>query len=326
VDLREAIAEKEQKVNGAQIEASKVVVTTGVAEAISFLMGAIVSPGDEVLMPGPCYSSYITYTRFFEGKPVIYRTIEDQGWAPDLADLKSKITNRTRLVLVINPNNPCGAVYSKTELTRICDMAASHKIPVVVDEIYDRITYGEPFCSMASIAKDVPLICLNGFSKTYLMTGWRLGYLYVQDPMGELTDVWDGIQKLSRVRISAPTPPQMAAVEALRGPQDHIAEMVSKLKKRRDFAWKRANEIPGLTASKPAGAFYIFPKIKAVGEKWATDREFVSALLNDTGVLVVPGSGFDESSGQAHFRAVFLPNESTLVEAFDKIEGFMKRS
>ena len=324
-DLREAIAEKERKVNGAQIGAGEVVVTTGISEGIMFLMAAVLNPGDEILVPGPCYPPYNTYAKFFEGRPVSYRTVEDRGWAPDLSDLESKITSRTRLIVVINPNNPCGAVYSRNELTRIVELAASHKLPIAADEIYDRIIYDGSHCSMASIAKDVPLIGLNGFSKAYLMTGWRLGYVYIQDPQGDLTEIWDGIQRLARVRLCAATPAQIAATEALRGPQNHIDEMVSKLKKRRDFVWKRANEIPGITAARPAGAFYAFPKVQAIGERWASDKEFVTELLTDTGVLVVHGSGFDETYGKDHFRVVFLPNESILGEAFDKIEDFMKR-
>jgi tyrosine/nicotianamine family aminotransferase len=323
-DLREAIAEKERKVNGAQIDADKIVVTSGVSEAIMFAMAAVLNPGDEVLMPGPCYPPYITYAKFFDGKPVTYRTVEDRGWTPDLSDFERKITSRTRLIVVINPNNPCGSVYSRSELMRMIQLAASHRIPMLADEIYDRITYDGSFSSMASLAKDVPLIGLNGFSKAYLMTGWRLGYLYVQDPQGELAEVWDGIQRLSRVRLCAATPAQVAAIEALRGPQDHISEMVSKLQKRRDFVWKRANEIPGITAAKPAGAFYAFPRVET-GVKWASDKEFVKELLYETGVLVVHGSGFDETYGQGHFRVVFLPDEAMLSEAFEKIEDFMKR-
>lgn len=325
-ELREAVAEKERRVNGAQIEPHNVVITTGISEGILFLMGAIVNPGDEVLMPGPCYPPYLTYTRFFEGKPVTYRTIEDRGWAPDLSDMESKITERTRLLVIINPNNPCGSVYSRTELVRILELCASHNIPVAADEIYDRIIYDGSHSSVASLAMDVPLIGLNGFSKTYMMTGWRLGYLYLQDPEGKLEHVWNGIQRLSRVRLCASTPAQVAAVEALRGPQDHIAAMVSKLKRRRDFSWKRINEIPGLIASKPAGAFYLFPKISSLDEKWRSDDEFVSELLEETGVLVVHGSGFDPTYGKDHFRAVFLPEESTLEEAFSAIEDFMKRN
>ncbi len=324
-ELRQAVAEKENLVNGAQIESHNVVITQGISEAILFLMGSIVNPGDEVLIPGPCYPPYLTYAKFFEGKAVTYRSVEDRGWAPDIADLERKITDRTRLLVLINPNNPTGSVCSRGELSKILEIAASHNIPVAADEIYDRIVYDGAFSSMASIAKDVPLFGLNGFSKAYLMTGWRLGYLYLQDPEGRLKDVWDAVQRLSRVRLCASTPAQIAAIEALRGPQDHIAEMVSKLRQRRDFSWKRVNEIPGLIASKPAGAFYIFPRISTIGKKWKTDDEFVGELLKETGVLVVHGSGFDAAYGKDHFRAVFLPDESMLTEAFDAIEGFMKR-
>jgi aspartate/methionine/tyrosine aminotransferase len=196
---------------------------------------------------------------------------------------------------------------------------------VAADEIYDRLVYDGGFTSVASIAKEVPLFGLNGFSKTYMMTGWRLGYLYLQDPGDEMKDVWDAVQRISRVRLCASTPIQFAGIEALRGPQGHINEMVSKLKRRRDLFWKRANEIPGLFAAKPAGAFYLFPRIKAIGQKWKNDYEFVTELLKETGVLVVHGSGFDPMYGKDHFRVVFLPDEAILTEAFDAIEDFMNR-
>jgi alanine-synthesizing transaminase len=324
-ELREAIVEKEKRVNGAQLDADNIVVTTGISEAILFLMASVVNPGDEVLIPGPCYSPYLAYAKFFEGVPVTYRTIEERGWAPDLSDIEAKITGRTRLILIINPNNPTGSVYSKDEIGRILELAEAHNIPVAADEIYDRITYDTEFCSIASQAKDVPLIGLNGFSKAYLMTGWRLGYIYTQDPEGKLADIWDGIMRLSRVRLSASTPAQVAAVEALRGPQDHIAEMVSKLKKRRDLSLDRLSEIRGLSAAKPHGAFYLFPKISQIGTTWKSDEEFVGELLKETGVLVVHGSGFDPTYGKNHFRMVFLPEESVLEQAFGAIENFMKR-
>ena len=324
-ELREAVAEKENSINGAHVDPRNVMITQGISEAISFLMGAIVNPGDEVLLPGPSYSPYMTYVKFFEGKPVPYRTIEDRGWAPDLSDLESKLTARTRLIVIINPNNPTGSVYSRTELSRILEIAASHHIPVAADEIYDRLVYDGGFTSVASIAKEVPLFGLNGFSKTYMMTGWRLGYLYLQDPRDEMKDVWDAVQRISRVRLCASTPIQFAGIEALRGPQGHINEMVSKLRRRRDLFWKRANEIPGLFATKPAGAFYLFPRINAIGQRWKSDYEFATDLLKETGVLVVHGSGFDPMYGKDHFRAVFLPDETILTEAFDAIEDFMKR-
>jgi len=323
-ELREAIAEKENKLNGAHIDASNVVITQGISEAVLFLMGAIVNPGDEVLTPGPCYPPYTSYAKFFDGTPVSYRTIEGQGWAPDLEDLKGKITERTRLIVMINPSNPTGSVYSQSEVARILEIAAARNIPVAADEIYDRIVYDTNFTSASSIAKETPIFGLNGFSKTYLMTGWRLGYLYLQDAEGGMRSIWDAIQRMARVRLCANTPVQLAGVEALRGPQDHIREMVTKLRRRRDFSLKRIRNITGFTAETPEGAFYVFPNVSAVGGRWRSDEQFASSLLEETGVVIVHGSGFDPRYGKGHFRAVFLPEESILSEAFDLMEGFMK--
>ena len=323
-ELRAAIAEKENVVNHARIEPGDVVITQGISEAILFLMAAMVNPGDEVLMPGPCYSPYLAYAKFFDGTPVTYRTIEESGWAPDLEDLERKITEKTRLIVVVNPNNPTGSVYSKQELSRILEIAASHNLPVATDEIYDRILYDGDFTSVASIARETPILGLNGFSKAYLMTGWRLGYIYVQDPAGRLRDVWEGIEKMSRVRLCASTPAQKAGIEALTGSQMHIPEMVKKLKQRRDFVLKRIEAIPRLAAAKPKGAFYVFPKVDLRGTAWSDDNQFVTELLKETGVLVVQGSGFDPIYGKDHFRSVFLPDESMLSEAFDAIENFIK--
>jgi tyrosine/nicotianamine family aminotransferase len=323
-ELRQAVAEKENTVNHAHLDSRDVVITQGISEAIFFLMGAIVNPGDQVLMPGPCYPPYLTYAKFFDGIPITYRTIEERGWAPDLEDLERKITEKTRLLVVVNPNNPTGSVYSRQELSRMLEIAATYNIPVATDEIYDRIIYENEFTSVASIAQEAPILGLNGFSKAYLMTGWRLGYIYVQDPLGRLRDVWDGVQKMSRVRLCASTPTQRAGVEALKGPQTHIYEMVKKLKARRDFALKRIETIPRLKATKPEGAFYNFPKIDLRGTEWSNDGQFVTELLKETGVLVVHGSGFDPTYGKDHFRSVFLADESMLSEAFDAIENFMK--
>jgi aspartate/methionine/tyrosine aminotransferase len=324
-ELREGVAEKENGVSHAHIDARDVIITQGISEAIMFLIGAIVNPGDEVLLPGPCYPPYVTYTKFFDGVPVPYRTLEEKGWGPDVNDLEKKITEKTRFILLVNPNNPTGSVYSKRELSRIVEIAANHNLPVATDETYDRIVFGGDFTSVASIAKDTPIFGLNGFSKTYLMTGWRLGYIYVQDPRGQLNDVWKSIERMSRVRLCASTPTQIAGVEALRGSQAHIAEMVEKLKQRRDLVVKRIRNIPRLSVTVPNGAFYVFPKVDLQGTKWSNDSQFVMELVKETGVLVVHGSGFDPTYGSGHFRSIFLPEESILSEAFNAIENFMKR-
>lgn len=324
-ELREAICEKEKKVNEVEIQPEDVVVTHGISEGIQMVMAAIVGNGDEVLVPGPTYPPYICYVKFFGGKPVAYETVEENGWQPNVDDLRAKITAKTRAIVVINPNNPCGALYRENVVKEIVDLAGEHNLLLISDEIYDRIVYAEKFVSTSHIAKDVPVVGLNGFSKTYLMTGWRLGYMYFHDSNGRLTELEECIKKEARVRLSANAPVQKAGVAALRGPQDHILQMVGKLRKRRDYAWKRLNEIAGMSCTKPEGAFYVFPKVEAVGSKWKTDAEFVYHFLEETGVLLVHGSGFEPIYGCGHFRSVILPPTETLEAAFNLLEQFMSK-
>jgi len=324
-ELREAICEKEKKVNGVEISPENVIVTQGISEGIQMLMAAVVESGDEVLTPGPSYPPYISFVRFYGGKPVFYRTVEENGWQPDIDDLRTKITPRTRAIVVINPNNPTGALYDEKVVKKIVDLAGEHKLLLISDEIYDRIVYKEGFVSTARIAKDVPVVGMNGFSKTYLMTGWRLGYMYFHDLNGGLKELRDCVEKETRIRLCANTPVQKAAVAALKGPQGHIVGMVKKLRERRDFSWKRLNKIDGVSCTKPEGAFYVFPKVEGVGSKWKTDEEFARQLVEKTGILVVHGSGFDPTYGSGHFRAVILPPMETLEKAFDLLERFMSR-
>jgi len=324
-ELREAVCDKEKKVNGVEISPENVLITQGISEGIQMLMAAIVEGGDEVLVPGPSYPPYISYVRFFGGKPVSYRTVENNGWKPDIDDLQSKITRKTRGIVVINPNNPSGALYGEKDVKEVVDLAGEHKLLLISDEIYDRIVYKKGFVSTSHIAKDVPVVGMNGFSKTYLVTGWRLGYMYFHDPNGELKELRECVEKETRIRLCANTPVQKAAVAALKGPQSHIADMVKKLRERRDYSWKRLNEIEGINCTKPEGAFYVFPKVEGVGSRWKTDEEFARQLLEKTGVLVVHGSGFDPSYGSGHFRAVILPPMETLEKAFDRLEQFMLR-
>jgi len=324
-ELREAVCDKEKKVNGVEISPENVLITQGISEGIQMLMAAIVEGGDEVLVPGPSYPPYISYVRFFGGKPVSYRTVENNGWKPDIDDLQSKITRKTRGIVVINPNNPSGALYGEKDVREVVDLAGEHKLLLISDEIYDRIVYKKGFVSTSHVAKDVPVVGMNGFSKTYLMTGWRLGYMYFHNPNGELKELRECVEKETRIRLCANTPVQKAAVAALKGPQSHIANMVRKLRERRDYSWKRLNEIEGINCTKPEGAFYVFPKVEGVGSRWKTDEEFARQLLEKTGVLVVHGSGFDPSYGSGHFRAVILPPMETLEKAFDRLEQFMLR-
>jgi len=325
-ELRQAICAKEKRVNGVDVCAEDVIVTSGISEGIQMVMAALINEGDEVLLPGPTYPPYISYAKFFGGKPITYETVEDDGWQPNVDDLRRKISERTRGIVVINPNNPCGALYEEKTVKRILDLAGEFGLPVLSDEIYDQLTFEKRFVSTARLAKDVPVIGLNGFSKAYLMTGWRLGYIYFYDENGELEELKQCIEKEARIRICANTPVQKAGVAALNGPQDHIKEFVGKLRQRRDYVLKRLSQIEGISCSKPEGAFYVFPKINGVGRRWKSDADFVLELLRETGVLFVHGSGFDPVYGAGHFRSVFLPPIDVLEQAFNEVERFMEKN
>lgn len=325
LELRNAIVEREHKRNNVTYVPDDICVTTGVTESLQILLNASLDSSDELLIPGPTYPQYTLITRFNNAEPVAYRCIEEDGWQPDVEDIRKKISKRTKGIVLINPNNPTGALYSKKVIKNILDIAGEYGIPVISDEIYDDITFDGKQYATASLANDVPVITFNGFSKVYLVPGWRVGYILFHHS-GELDEIHDAFMRIARSRLCANSVCQRACIEALKGPQDHIGTMNQKLRKRRDFAYKRLNEIEGISTAKPDGAFYIFPKIEAMEKDlWKDDKEFVLDLLHETHVLVVHGSGFCSTYGKNHFRAVILPQLETLEKAFDKLEQFMNK-
>lgn len=318
-ELREAIVEKESR-KGLSITAEDVLVTNGVSEGLDMTMASIVEPNTEVLMPGPYYPPYASYVKFYGGRPVEFKLTPDGK--PDLEDLISKITPRTRALCIISPNNPTGEVFDHKSLKQLVDIAAEHSLYIICDEIYDSLVFNGEFTGIGKVAKDSPVILLNGFSKVYLMTGWRCGYICMNSNCSKLENIRNNIPKLARVRISTNLPVQKAAIAALRGPQDHIPMMVSTLRRRRDLVVKRLNQISSISCNVPKGAFYAFPKIN-LSSRWKNDKHFVLDLLNETGVLTVHGSGFGSNFGTDHFRIVYLPQEQILDEAMDKLEHFI---
>jgi alanine-synthesizing transaminase len=318
-ELRKAIVEKESE-KGLDVTEDDVLVTNGVSEGLDMALASIVDPNSEVLMPGPYYPPYSSYVKFYGGKPVEFRLHEDGR--PDLEDLRKKITPRSRALCIISPNNPTGEVFDRKSLQQLIDNATEHDLYVICDEIYDKITFDSTFTGIGKVAKDAPVVLLNGFSKAYLMTGWRCGYICMNSSSRKLDQFREDVPKLARVRIATNLPVQIAAVQALRGPQDHIPVMVEKLRKRRDLVVKRLNGI-GIQCKVPRGAFYAFPKID-LGNRWKDDKHFVIELLNSTGVLTVHGSGFGTSYGSGHFRIVYLPPEDVLEKAMGKLEKFVK--
>lgn len=320
LELREAIVNKESQ-KGLSVNVEDVLVTNGISEGLDMVAASIVEPNSEILMPGPYYPPYASYVKFYGGKPIEFKLTEEG--APDLDDIKSKITPKARALCIINPNNPTGEVFNSKNLKQLIDIAAEHDMYILCDEIYDKLVFDREFTGIGKVAKDAPVILLNGFSKVYLMTGWRCGYICMNSDCQKLENIRNNIPKLARVRIATNLPVQKAAVAALQGPQEYIAETVTKLKKRRDLVVKRLNEIDGISCKLPNGAFYTFPKI--LHNHWKDDKDFVLDLLNKTGILTVHGSGFGEL-GRGHFRIVYLPKEQVLEEAMDKLSDFVNGS
>lgn len=320
LELREAIVNKESQ-KGLSVNTEDVLVTNGISEGLDMVAASIVEPNSEILMAGPYYPPYASYVKFYGGKPIEFKLTEDG--APDLDDIKSKITSKARALCIINPNNPTGEVFNSKNLKQLIDVAAEHDMYIICDEIYDKLVFDREFTGIGKVAKDAPVILLNGFSKVYLMTGWRCGYICMNSDCQKLENIRNNIPKLARVRIATNLPVQKAAVAALQGPQEYIAETVTKLKKRRDLVVKRLNEIDGISCKLPNGAFYTFPKI--LHNRWKDDKDFVLNLLNKTGILTVHGSGFGEL-GRGHFRIVYLPKEQVLEEAMDKLSDFVNDS
>ncbi|OIO25124.1 alanine aminotransferase [Candidatus Micrarchaeota archaeon CG_4_10_14_0_2_um_filter_55_9] len=310
-ELREAVCRK-NKAKGVDCAPEDVLVSSGLSEAVNYLLAAMVEPGDNVLLPSPCYPLYKAFTIFYGGKPRFYAA--DAEWNPDAEDLRNKIDENTKAIVLINPNNPTGALYEEKTVREIAGIAAEHGVPILSDEIYDEIVFEGKHVSTASLT-DSPVITMNGLSKNYVAPGWRVGWATFTNFDDELKNA---VLKLARLRLCSPTPMQYAAATALqRGFQK---EFLDVLRPRRDLTFKRLNELPGVSCVKPGGAFYAFPSVEG---PWETDKKFVLELLRETGVLTVFGSGFDAPG--KHFRTVFLPDEATLNQAFEAMQSFLEK-
>jgi len=320
LELRQEIAKKENT-KGLSITSEEILVTNGVSEGLDMVISSIVEDGDEVLLPGPYYPPYASYVRLHGGIPVEF-AVDLNNSTPDIDDIKSKITSKTVAICLISPNNPTGVVFNEKSLKELVNIANQHNLYIICDEIYDQIVFDEKFVGIGKVAGDSPVIILNGFSKVHLMSGWRIGYIAFNQS-SKLDALRENLPKLARVRIATSLPVQHAALESLRGPQDYISNFVSEIKKHRDLVVKRLNEMPGLSCSNPKGSFYAFPKIE--DNKFGTDKEFVTKLLESKGVLTVHGSGFGEKYGSGHFRLVYLPSLDILDSAMNKIEEFVSQ-
>ncbi|MTA10773.1 MAG: aminotransferase class I/II-fold pyridoxal phosphate-dependent enzyme, partial [Actinobacteria bacterium] len=297
----------------------------GVSELIQLSLNALLSDGDEVLIPAPDYPLWTASTTLAGGTPVHYLCDEDNEWNPDIDDLRSKITDRTKAIVVINPNNPTGAVYSREILRQIADIAVERNLIVFADEIYDKILYDDAVHhTFAGIAPDVFTITFNGLSKAYRLAGFRSGWMVMTGPREHAASYIEGVVMLTNMRLCANVPGQHAIQTALGGRQS-IKDLIlpgGRLLEQRDAAIQALDKIPGVTCVVPKGALYVFPKLDPEMYPIADDRRFVLDFLRAERVLVVQGTGFNWPRPD-HLRIVTLPWAKDLTEAIDRLGNFL---
>jgi len=299
-----------------------VFVTSGVSETVDICLSALLNPGDNLLTPSPDYPLYSAVLAKSGLELNTYALNEDDGWQPDLIDVHKKIGPRTRGIVLINPNNPTGAVCSRRMLEAIAELARRNNLVIFADEIYDKLILDDDqHLSLGAVAPDVPIVTFGGLSKNYLAPGWRIGWGVVSGDASAVKPYIDGVHRLLRSRLCANHPEQYAIKAALEGPQGHLKEVLGKLRSRRDLTMKWCSSTSRVSCVSPKGAFYAFPKLDIP----ENDDVFVKELLVQKHVLVVHGSGFGQKAGTKHFRIVFLPDEQTLTTAYAGIADFMKK-
>ncbi len=315
---------QEKKITGVGID--DIYLGNGVSELIVMAMQALLNNGDEVLVPAPDYPLWTAAVSLSGGTPRHYLCDEGAGWLPDLADIRGKIGPSTRAIVLINPNNPTGALYPDDLLREIIGIARQHQLIIFADEIYDKVLYdGATHTSVASLADDVLFVTFNGLSKNYRACGYRAGWMVVSGELRHARDYIEGLDMLASMRLCSNVPGQYAIQTALGGHQS-IVELVApegRLARQRDLAWELLTQIPGVSCYKPKAALYLFPRLDPKRYPIADDQQFILELLLEEKVLLVQGTGFNWPSPD-HFRVVFLPNVDDLREAIGRIARFLE--
>ena len=323
---RKAIAQHYQQKGLKNVDVNDIFIGNGASELIVTSMQALLNNGDEILVPAPDYPLWTAAVNLSGGKAVHYMCDEQADWFPDLDDIKSKITSKTKGIVIINPNNPTGAVFSTEFLLELIEVARQNNLIIFADEIYDKIIYDDiAHHSICTLCDDVLILTFNGLSKAYRACGFRQGWLLISGPKQHAKDYIQGLQILASMRLCANVPMQYAIQTALGGYQS-INELIlpgGRLRKQRDTAYELINSIPGVSAVKPKGALYMFPKIDTKKIKIKDDQKMVLDLLRQEKMLLVQGTGFNWPAPD-HFRLVFLPTEEVLTDACTRLARFLK--
>ena len=324
---RKAVMHETQKQGIAGVTLDDIYLGNGASELIAMATNALLNDGDEMLLPAPDYPLWTAVTSLSGGKPVHYLCDEDNGWMPRLDDIRAKITPRTKGIVVINPNNPTGALYSDELLRGIVAIAREHGLVIFADEVYDKVLYDDVrHTAIASLSTDVLTLTFNSLSKSYRSCGYRAGWLVVSGDKKPARDYIEGLTMLSNMRLCANVPGQWAIQTALGGYQS-INDLVGKggrLRRQRDLAYELITAIPGVSCVKPSAALYMFPKLDPEIYPIDDDRQFFLELLKETKVMLVQGTGFNWATPD-HFRIVFLPHEEDLREAIHRIAKFLEQ-
>ena len=327
LSARRAIVQHYEERGFGGFDVDRVYLGNGVSELIAMAMSALLNNGDEVLIPSPDYPLWTAAVTLSGGRPVHYVCDEGADWAPDLADIESKITSSTVALVVINPNNPTGAVYPEEVVRGLADIAARHGLVLCADEIYDKVLYDDAKHTLAAaMAPDVLTLTFNGLSKAYRVAGYRSGWLAISGPVERATDYLSGIDMLANMRLCANVPAQHVIQTALGGRQS-IAALVApggRLARQRNVAHDLLTSIPGVSCTMPKGALYLFPRIDTAMYGIESDEQFVLDFLRAERVLLVHGTGFNLVTPD-HFRIVTLPPEDTLIDALGRLERFLGR-
>jgi len=322
---RKAVVHYSQEKGIKGVSVDDVYLGNGASELIQMAISALVNDGDEILIPAPDFPLYTAVVGLSGGKPVHYVCDEQAGWMPDVADMRAKITPRTKAIMVCNPNNPTGALYPTSVLLEIIELARQHELVILADEIYDKTLYdGNVHVSMASLAEDVLFVSFNGLSKNYRSCGYRAGWMIVSGEKRHARDYIEGLNMLASLRLCSNTPGQLAIQTALGGYQS-IKDLVApggRLCHQRDKAYELLTQIPGVSVVKPKAALYMFPRLDPKIYPIADDQQFAYELLAEEKVLIVQGTGFNWIAPD-HFRLVFLPNVDDLTLAVGRIERFL---
>ena len=323
---RKAVMHETQKQSIAGVALDDIYLGNGASELITMATNALLDNGDELLLPAPDYPLWTAAASLSGGTPVHYLCEEANGWMPDLADIRGKITPRTKGIVVINPNNPTGALYSDELLKGIVEIARAHNLVIFADEVYDKVLYdGVKHTAIASLSQDVLTLTFNSLSKSYRSCGYRAGWMVVSGDKKSATDYIEGLNMLTNMRLCPNVPGQYAIQTALGGYQS-INELVGeggRLRRQRDLAYDLITAIPGVTCVKPTAALYMFPRLDPKVYPIADDRQFFLELLQETRVMLVQGTGFNWATPD-HFRIVFLPHEDDLREAVGRIAKFLE--